>query len=425
MRPQTRFLTLASAAVTAALLAACGSSGTPTSSGSGSSSSSGGSKAPLLIGASLSQTGDFSADGQAFQRGYQLWAHDVNAHGGLLGRQVKLVFLDDKSDPTQGSTNVQQLISSDHVSMLFGPFSSLITGPTASVAARYGYAMIEGAGGAPAVFDTPSNKARHNVFDVSYPIVSQLDPLTSWIASLPASQRPKTAAYPVVNNPFTIPPEQRAQKQLEAAGVKTSYFKILPAEIPDFKSAADQVAATHAEAVLLGSVDVPTVAAFMQAFEQQHYNPKLMIATAGPDQGGAFLSAVGKANATGLMTANGWYGGYKNPQSQAMVQEYIAKFGGTASDVNSDVAEAYGVGQVAAQAIKATGGTDQAKIISYLHSGVTLTSVQGPVQFNALGANTKPVLFVFQWQNGKYNQVLPATDPGSAKIEYPKPNWTS
>ena len=150
-----------------------------------------------------------------------------------------------------------------------------------------------------------------------------------------------------------------------------------------------------------------------------------MIATAGPDQGGAFLSAVGKANATGLMTANGWYGGYKNPQSQAMVQEYIANYGGTASDVNSDVAEAYGVGQVAAQAIKATGGTDQAKIISYLHSGVTLTSVQGPVQFNALGANTKPVLFVFQWQNGKYSQVLPATDPGSAKIEYPKPNWTS
>ena len=425
MRPQTRFLTLASAAVTAALLAACGSSGTPTSSGSGASSSSGGSKAPILIGASLSQTGDFSADGQAFQRGYELWAHDVNAHGGLLGRQVKLVFLDDKSDPTQGSTNVQQLISSDHVNMLFGPFSSLITGPTASVAARYGYAMIEGAGGAPAVFDTPSNKARHNVFDVSYPIVSQLDPLTSWIASLPASQRPKTAAYPVVDNPFTIPPEQRAQKQLEAAGVKTSYFKILPAEIPDFKSAADQVAATHAQAVLLGSVDVPTVAAFMQAFEQQHYNPKLMIATAGPDQGGAFLSAVGKANATGLMTANGWYGGYKNAQSQAMVAEYIAKYGGSASEVNSDVAEGYGVGQVAAQAITATGGTDQAKIISYLHSGVTLSSVQGPVQFNSLGENTKPVLFVFQWQNGTYAQVLPVSAAGSAKIEYPKPNWAS
>jgi branched-chain amino acid transport system substrate-binding protein len=421
MRSRPRFLThVGTAAVTAVLLAACSSSGSPAASGS---SGSGGAKSPILIGASLSQTGDFSADGQAFQRGYEMWASDVNRQGGVLGRPVKMIFLDDKSDPTQGSTNVQQLITSGHVDMLFGPFSSLITGPTATVAARYGFAMIEGAGGAPAVFDTPSNKARHNVFDVSYPIVSQLDPLTSWIASLPASQRPASAAYPVIDNPFTIPPEQRAMKQLESAGVKTAYYKVLPAEVPDFKSAADQVVASHAQAVLLGSVDVPTVAAFMQAFEQQHYNPKIMVATAGPDQGGAFLSAVGKANATGIMTANGWYGGYKNAQSQAMVAEYVAKYGGTASDINSDVAEAYGVGQVAAQAIKATGGTNQTKIISYLHSGVTLASVQGPVKFDSLGANTKPVLFVFQWQNGQYVQVLPVGATGSGKIEYPKPNW--
>ena len=415
----TRFLTLAAASVTAILLAACSSSGSPGSSGSGSA----GTKSPILIGASLSQTGDFSADGQAFQRGYEMWAADVNRHGGLLGRPVKLIFLDDKSDPTQGSTNVQQLITSDHVQMLFGPFSSLITGPTSAVAARYGFAMIEGAGGAPSVFDTPSNEARLNTFDVSYPVASQFNPMTSWIASLPASQRPTTAAYPIIDNPFTIPPEQRALAQLQSAGVKTVYDKVLPAEVPDFKAAADQVAATHAEAVFLGSVDVPTVAAFMQAFEQQHYNPKILIAAAGPDQGSAFLSAVGKANADGLMVADGWYGGYKNAQSEAMVAEYIAKYGGTASGINSDVAEAYGVGQVAAEAIKATGGTNQAKIISYLHSGVTLSSVLGAVKFDALGENTQSVVFVFQWQNGSFDQVLPAADPGSVKIQYPKPAW--
>ena len=372
---------------------------------------------------SVSLTGDFSADGQAFQRGYNLWASDVNKAGGILGRQVKFIYLDDKSDPTQGSTNVQQLISSDHVDMLFGPFSSLITGPTATVAARYGFAMIEGAGGAPAVFNTPSNKARHNVFDVSYPIVDQYDPLTAWIKSLPAGQRPATAAYPIVDNPFTIPPEQRAQGQLEAAGVKTVYSKVLPEELPNATSDANQVAASGAQAVLLGSVDVPTVAAFMKAFQQQHYNPKILAATAGPDQGAAFLKAVGKANATGVMTANGWYGGYDNPQSKKMVQEYIAKYGGSPSDINSDVAEGYSVGQVAAQAIHATGGTNQAKIIQYLHSGVTLSSVQGPVQFNSLGMNTKPVIFVFQWQNGNYAQVLPANAAGSGNIQFPKPNW--
>jgi len=419
MRPQrARFLSLAAAATAAATLAACSSS-----SPSPSASPSAAAKAPIVIGASVSLTGDFSADGQAFKRGYELWMTDVNRAGGLLGRQVKLIFKDDKSDPTQGSTNVQQLITSDHVNLVFGPFSSLITGPTASVAARYGFAMIEGAGGAPAVFDTPSNKAKHNVFDVSYPIVAQYDPLVSWIKSLPAGQRPTSAAYPIIDNPFTIPPEQRAQRTLQGAGIKTLYSKVIPAEAPDYRPAADQVAASGAQIVLLGSVDVPTVAAFMKAFQQQHYNPKIMAATAGPDQGGAFLSAVGKANATGIMTANGWYGGYNNPQSRVMVAEYIAKYGGTASDINSDVAEAYSVGQVAAQAVRATGGTDNAKIISYLHSGVTLTSVQGPVQFNSLGENLKPVVFVFQWQNGKYNQVLPVGAPGSGHIQFPKPSW--
>jgi branched-chain amino acid transport system substrate-binding protein len=420
-RNQTRFLPVAAGAAAVTILAAC-SSGGGGSSASGSSSSPS-NKQPLIIGASLSFTGDFSADGQAFKRGYLLWAGDVNKAGGVDGRKVEFKFLDDKSDPTQGSTNVQQLITSDHVDMLFGPFSSLITGPTATVAARYNFAMIEGAGGAPAVFDTPSNKARHNVFDVSYPIVDQYDPLTTWIKSLPAGQRPTTAAYPIVNNPFTIPPEQLAQKQLQAAGVKTVYSKILPMELPNATSVADQVAASNAQAVFLGSVDVPTVAAFMKAFQQQHYNPKIFAATAGPDQGAAFLKAVGKANATGIMTANGWYGGYDNPQSKKMVQEYIAKYGGSPSDINSDVAEGYSVGQVAAQAIKATGGTDQAKIIRYLHSGTTLQSVQGPVQFDSLGMNTKPVIFVFQWQDGKYAQVLPTAAAGSGQIVYPKPNW--
>jgi len=59
-----------------------------------------------------------------------------------------------------------------------------------------------------------------------------------------------------------------------------------------------------------------------------------------------------------------------------MVAEYIKRWGGKASDVNADVAEAYSVGQVVAQAVKATGGFDNARIIRYLHSGVALQSVE-------------------------------------------------
>jgi branched-chain amino acid transport system substrate-binding protein len=88
------------------------------------------------------------------------------------------------------------------------------------------------------------------------------------------------------------------------------------------------------------------------------------------------------------------------------------------------VAEAYSVGQVMAQAVTATGGTDNTKIISYLHSGVTLNSVQGQVKFDALGENGAAAAFVFQWQGNNFNEVLPTGSPGASAIIATKPPWT-
>ena len=418
------FALSAATVLSVSVLAACSSSSS--SSAATSTSSSPSSKAPITIGASLSLTGDFSADGQAFERGYQLWAADVNAKGGILGRQVQLKILNDNSSPTQVATNYQTLFAQDKVDLAFGPFSSLLTTPSASVAARYGFALVEGAGGAPSVFESPANMSDHNVFDVSLPIEDEMLPFVSWIASMPASQRPKTAAYPMADDPFADPPVQLAQQKLQALGVKTVYSKIFPEEVADYKAPADQVAASGAQVVVLGSTDVPTVAAFMQAFEQQHYNPKMFIAAAGPDQGAAFVSVVGKGNATGMMVPNGWYPGYANPASQAMVNEYVAKYGGSPSDVNADVAEAYSVGQVMDEAVTSTGGTDNAKIITYLHSGVTINTVQGPVKFDSLGKNSSAAAFTFQWQKDTtFKQVLPVASTGSVAIINPKPNWTS
>ncbi|HEY2491101.1 MAG TPA: ABC transporter substrate-binding protein, partial [Streptosporangiaceae bacterium] len=180
---------------------------------------------------------------------------------------------------------------------------------------------------------------------------------------------------------------QFAQKELRALGIKTVYSEVLPAEPSAYKPAADQVAASGAQMVVLGSPGVPSVSAFVQAF-QQKYNPKVFICASGPDQGTAFLSAVGKANATGIMVPNGWYGAYNNPLSNVMVKEYIAKYGGTASAISADVAEAYSVAEVVADAVKATHGTDNKKIIQYLHSGVTLNTVQGAAHF-ARSAGTR------------------------------------
>lgn len=412
--PHTSRAAPAALAITAAAalaLAGCSNGG----SGGGGGSS----KSPIVIGAALSLSGDNSADGIAYERGYELWANDVNRAGGLLGRHVDLDILNDNSDPNQVVTDYEKLINIDHVDLLFGPFSTGLTKPAATVAHRYGYAFVEGAGGAPSVFQLGYN----DVFDVSLPVIGALQPLINWLKALPAGQRPKSIAYVTSTDTFTQPQVVQAQQELSADGYPTAYNKSFPSEVTDYLPIADQVSAAHADAVILGSVDVPTVTAFIHAFAEQHYNPKVFIATAGPDQGSAFVQAVGAKDTDGVMVPNGWYPGENIAASKQVVSEYVAKYGGTASGVNSDIAEAYSVGMVMAQAVTATNGTSNAAIISYLHSGVTLNSAQGPVQFNSEGENLKPAAYVFQWQKGNFVQVLPVGDKNSVAIQYPKANW--
>jgi branched-chain amino acid transport system substrate-binding protein len=427
-RPSAR--TARTAAVTilaAASVAACGlsSTGTPSTSNGGPSGT------PITIGISLSETGQFSADGLACLRGYQLWAADVNNHGGLLGRPVKLVVLNDNSDPGTVTKNYTKLITQDHVNLTLGPFSSLLTVPAAKVANRYHYAMTAGSATAPSVYTA----SLPNLFSTSAPVAQQMEPFANWVAAMPPGQRPKTAAYAMVADPFADPPVQTAQGTLEKAGVTTVYSnasapyqKITPAALA---ADADKVVAAHPQIVLIGSVDVPTVSAFINQFKRLRFNPQMIIATAGPDQGQAFLNAIGTSNADGIMVPNSWYGGFQNALSHVMVQEYIAKYGGTASDINADVAEAYSAGQVMATAVDSV-GLSQKRIISFLHArGTLVNTVQGPAQWGryvagqASGQNIKASGFVFQWQPGaRFVQVLSTQGKPSLHIVPINTQWT-
>jgi branched-chain amino acid transport system substrate-binding protein len=346
---------------------------------------------------------------------------NVNKSGGLLGHKVTLKVLNDNSDPATAATNYTQLISADHAAFVFGPFSTLLTASAAPVAARAHYAFIEGAGGGPLVFQLKLP----NLFAVSPVVADQLIPLAQWVAALPPSQRPKTAAYPMVTDPFAVPMVQNAQAILQKAGVRTVYSKIFPAENPAYKAGGDQIAGLKPDMVVIGSPDVPGVQSLIQAFMQQHYNPKMLAASGGPDQGAAFLSAIGgPANASGIMVPNGWYPGTQNALSPQFVKDYNAKYGGKPADINSDAAEAYSVGETLAAAVNATKSLSNPKVISYLHSGVTVQTVQGPAKFNAIGENVVASHFIFQWQHGaQFVQVLPTGASGTVPIVNPKPPW--
>ena len=419
----------------AASVAACGIGGSTATSSDALAAPSGN---PITVGMSVSLTGPFSADGQAVLKGYQLWASDVNSHGGLLGRPVKLVYLDDKSDPGTTTKDYTKLITQDHVNLTVGPFSSLLTVPAGQVANKYHYAFVEGSGGAPAVFALKLP----DLFGVSAPVADQMVPFAKWVASLPPGQRPRTAAYAMVDDPFADPPLIQAKTILDNAGVTSVYDNsglagstgkpyepnaktgVVPPAV--LTAAADRLVALHPQIVLIGSVDVPTVSAFINEFKRKGFNPQMLIAASGPDQGQAFLNAIGTSNADGIMVPDGWYGGYPNALSHVMVQDYIAKYGGTASDINADVAEAYSAGQVMADAVRNV-GLSQAKIIRFLHTNkAPLDTVQGPALWGTQpgGQNTKAVSFIFQWQPiGRFLQVLSSQGQPATYIIPTKPTW--
>lgn len=384
---------------------ACGTASTQT-----------GNSAPIVIGASLSTSGDFADDGKAFQQGYQLWADQVNKNGGLLGRKVKLDIIPDNSTPDQVTTNYQKLITVDKVDLTIGPYSSLLTKPASVVTSRYGYALLEGAGGAPSVF----NRGIKGLYDVSVPVENLLVSYGQMLAAMPVDQRPKTAAYATEDDPFTQPQIDKVKPILEAAGIQTVYYQVFPSETSDYTPIANAVINKHAE-VFIGGTHIQNSETFVKIFAQQHYNPKAIMFTAGPDVGAPFVQAVGANNTEGIAFANSWWPELNNARNNAFVQAFVAAYGGKIDDISSDSAEAFAVGEVLQQAVEQCKCTNNAKLIQTLNTG-SFDSVQGPVKFNEVGENADLPAYTLQWQHGNVVCVYPSP-PATATLEYPKPEW--
>jgi len=371
---------------------------------------------PIKIGISLSFSGDFSDPGKAAKRGYLLWQSVVNSHGGLLGRQVQLKIVDDASSPNQVVTNYQNLINRDHVDLVFGPFSTLLTAPAARMANRYGYAFVEPSGGGPAVFQ---EKLPNVFFAQPAPVINCGDPFAKWLLSLPKSQRPKTAAYPSLDDPFSSPIADRMRGQFEAAGIKTVYKTIYPPETTDLTPIVEKVASKHPDMVVGGTQSVDAYAQ-VKAMAQLKFNPKFLFLSNGASSPTEFPDKVGKGNTTGIFSCGDWFPNSNAPGNKQFIAAYLKKYGGNAFGIDSGSAEAYAVGQIVQAVAKRTGSIDNKTIIRTLHSG-TWPTVEGNLSWDKYGSPRGSDLLV-EWIGGK---LLPVYPPSVAlhKPVYPKPAW--
>jgi branched-chain amino acid transport system substrate-binding protein len=412
-RNRLRPATFAAAALSLCVTALTGCASNSDNGGTGASA---GTKAPLVIGASVSLTGDFADAGKAVKAGYDLWAKTVNAKGGVLGRQVQVKIVDDTSSPTQVVTNYQNLINKDKVDLVFGPFSSLLTVPASQVAKRYGYAFLEPAGGGPSVF---AQKLDNLFFVQPAPVVKSGEVFADWVLSLPEAARPKTAAYAELDDPFAAPIAETIRARFEAAGIRTVYKQVYPAETQDFSPIMAKVASAKPD-VLVSGTQVEDAYSQVKSLVQLKFNPQFLFMSNGANSPLEFPNKVGANNIQGIMSTGDWFPTSTATGSADFVAAYTKEYGGTADKIDNSSAEAYACGQLIEAVAQKTGKVDNASIISALHSG-TWSTLLGDLSWDATGAPNGSFNLI-QWQGGKLIPVYPAAHAQATPL-YPKPNW--
>jgi branched-chain amino acid transport system substrate-binding protein len=385
----SRWLVLA-----ALIVAGCGGS-------SGGSGDQGGDNGkPIKIGASLPLTGDFSEPGKAAQQGYKVWEALTNSKGGVLGRKVQMVVKDDASNQNTVVADYNALIAKDKVDMLLGTFSSLLNLPASTVAEKNHMLYVEPAGGSPEIF---SRGYKYIFFAQQATANHQGDVFAHYIANLPAGQKPKTAAYPTLDDPFAQPTSEGIEAILKAAGIKTVYRKTYPADTNNFDSIVSSIKNVKADIVVNGATFEDGVS-FDRALLKAGFKPKWLYQTSTPSFGDQFAKAIGPENTAGIAYAVSHSVKAKTPGNAEFVAKYKEMYGGT--EVPEDAADAYAAAEVFAAAIKGVGSIDDQRKLADWIRGHTVQTILGPLSWNADGS-PKGQFLVGQWQNGKPEIVLP------------------
>ena len=373
----------------------------------------------IIVGISEPLTGDKSDIGTNSDNGYKVWESVVNSHGGINGRKVKIIQYDNNSLADTAVSQYQKLVTVDNADVLLGPVSSALVIPTEAVAAQYNKIFVEGTGGSPQVFARNFN----NVFFVQPATVEhQADPLVNWITSLPAGQRPTVAGYPTNDDPFAQAVIDTVQKGFEALGIKTGYKQTYPPTQTDFTSIGTQMKAAKVDILVQGSVADQDAAGAVKGYSQVGFQPKVAYFASGPDSASTWLQLLaGKAE--GTITSLDWLQESTVPGNKEFTDAYLKLFPNKDNVVPAEAAEAYAAGEVLAAAIKATGGVDNAKLISWLHAN-KVQSIEGNFGWDAAGRPLGGTFDMIQWQNGHLVIAWPAgVATNGTKPTIPKPNW--
>ena len=239
-----------------------------------------------------------------------------------------------------------------------------------------------------------------------------------WVTSLPADQRPKTAAYVTQDDPSASPAVAIFKTKLEALGIRTVYNETYAPDESNFDTIAAAVSHASPELVIHGAVATDGVQ-FVRSLEKLSFSPKVLFQTKSPSDE-TYPSAIGTKNAQAVFTSVAWSPQAKYPGNAEFVAAYTKMFGHAPSE---DAANSYTAGQVLAAAVKAVGRIDQKALADWLHSH-TVDTIVGPLKWDSTGVPQGTMLLA-QWQNGTLQIVAPKAAATSPEVLTAKPAWAS
>jgi branched-chain amino acid transport system substrate-binding protein len=365
------------------------------------------------VGVITSLTGSNAAFGQAHKNGYTIALEEINAKGGLLGKQIELDYYNDQSRPDQAVQGVSKLVDQDRVPIVLGAYSSESTRAIVPVMTQKQIPLM-----------IPTSVA-DNVMESNSPWIFRIcagsgSYATATLDFLKNNGNPKKLAIVAENTNFGQANTKSMTEAAKAAGLDVVDSESYQASSPDYKSLLQRVKGKNPEVIYFASylLDASTL---MRQSEQLDLNPKYYT-SAGTGFAAAEFPTTDKGAgkfAEYTFSVSQWLPSAKWKGSQEFDQKYFKLAG---SHPAYHAMEAYAVLLVAAAAIN-NAKSDQAQAIRDAIRQVDLAETPfGPVKFDAHGQNQHPVL-ITQVQGGQYKVVWPL-DAADSKPIIPAPPWS-
>ncbi|GIX46895.1 MAG: branched-chain amino acid ABC transporter substrate-binding protein [Candidatus Tectimicrobiota bacterium] len=362
---------------------------------------------PIKIGAAISLTGKYGRTGEYQLEGYQLWVKQVNERGGLLGRPVELIVLDDKSDPATSVKLYEKLITVDQVDLVLAPYSSAVTYAVAPVTEKYGYPML--AAGA------SSTKIWEQGYRYIFMMVSPAEVYLEGAVDIAARNGLKTVAMLAENSLFPKASAAGTKKLLQARGMELVFYEEYPKTVTDFSAVMLKLQQLRPE-VVLANTYFPDAVIITRQMKEYNVSPKLYAATVGPALPD-FYESLGKT-AEYVYGPSQWDIKLKTPGNAEFVKAYT-ELHGRPPDYHS--ASGYASCVMLEMAVKQVGSLDRDKIRDAL-ARLDTTTVFGDYAVDEQGKQLKHKMVLLQWQDGQLEIVWP-DELATAPPRFPTPPW--